>query len=118
MTLKLVRKTQHAHVLICRFCGDACISQDSAGPAKSASASARLKIELENALLSSHDGSWLVRIVESGCLDVCPVGALSVRLVGADCGEDKTLTWTCDPQTDSDELISQLKQFLSRKRLV
>lgn len=109
MVVKLLRRSQHAHVLVCRSCGDAFSSQQNSS---GQSVSALLKKTLENELLSGQGQKWQVRIVESGCLDVCPVGAVSVRLVGAEDGE-KTLTWTCDPHQDVQELVAELKKYLS-----
>lgn len=112
MTLKLVRKSAHAHVLICKSCGDGFVS---AGESSSANESARLRTQLENELLSGNGHSWQVRIVESGCLDVCPVGAVSVRLVGAEQSEHKCLTWTCEPKSDVAELLTEIKKHLIQK---
>ncbi len=75
--------------------------------------SAELKRRLEDELLSGQ--GWQVRIVESGCLDVCPVGGITVRLVGAENSEHKTLTWTCEPTTGLEDLIGELKKFIVKK---
>ncbi|NBW80596.1 (2Fe-2S) ferredoxin domain-containing protein [bacterium] len=111
MTLKLVRKSQHAHVLVCRSCGDAFASDETF---RAVTASAHVKKNLESELLNGRDG-WQVRVVESGCLDICPVGAISVRLVGAENTESKTLTWTIDPKSDAGALATEIQQFLRRK---
>lgn len=111
MPAALVRRSQHAHILICRSCGDACIQQEASDldhPAK------RVRQALELAFLNGQKPPWNVRIVESGCLDICPVGKISVRLVGAEGQEYKTLTWTLSPEQDINDLIEQLRELLSR----
>jgi|1048.fasta_scaffold47788_2 predicted metal-binding protein len=111
MTVKLVRKSQHAHVLVCKSCGDVFASDESF---RGVNASSHVKKILETELLNGRDG-WLVRVVESGCLDVCPVGEMSVRLVGAENTEHKTLTWTIDPKSDAGLLVAEIQNFLKRK---
>lgn len=112
MSLKLVRKSQHAHVLICRSCSEAFSSPGGSGAQTVAQ---QLKMYLESQLLSQPGETFQVRIVESSCLDVCPVGAVSVRLVGAEGTGEKTMTWTCHPVDDADDLLRQLKAFLQAK---
>lgn len=112
MPLKLVRKSQHAHVLICRSCSEAF---SSVGVPGAQSVAQELKMYLESQLLSRPGETFQVRVVESSCLDVCPVGAVSVRLVGAEGSAEKTLTWTCHPTDDAEELLQHLKGFLQPK---
>ncbi|MFZ9519612.1 MAG: hypothetical protein ACO3A4_03965 [Silvanigrellaceae bacterium] len=112
MTLKLVRKSQHAHVLVCKSCGDAFVSDESF---RGLTASSHVKTILEAELLNGREG-WLVRVVESGCLDVCPVGEVSVRLVGAENNEHKSLTWTINPKAEIGDLVATIQKHLIQKR--
>jgi len=98
----IVRKSDHAYVLVCRTCGDAFKTTPST--------STQLKRLLEDDLLAGQ--GWQVRVVESGCLDVCPVGAVTVRLVGAEKSEHKTLTWTWQPAHDAEDLLAELRKYL------
>lgn len=107
MSFKILRKSQHAHVLVCRTCGDVF-----------AGASARVRKAVEDELLSIPGESWQVRVVESSCLEVCPVGAISVRLVGAEGIDFKSLTWSIEPDADVKELIDELKKYLTRNELL
>jgi hypothetical protein len=107
--LKLVRKSQHAHILVCRTCGDGFVSAGNPSPVCK---SADVKKRLEDELLGGQ--GWQVRVVETGCLDVCPVGAITVRLVGAENSDHKVLTWTHDPDTDPAALLTELKKYLVR----
>ena len=111
MTATLVRRSQHAHILVCRSCGEACIRPGAEGAEH---LSATLRKTLENAFLNGQNPAWNVRIVESGCLDICPVGAISVRLVGAENSEHKTLTWTVSSDQNIHELIQLLSKHLIR----
>lgn len=74
----------------------------------------QLRRALEEALLNGQVNKWQVRVVESSCLDICPVGSISVRLVGAENSEEPVLTWTIQPETDLDELLDTLKKYLPR----
>lgn len=111
MTVNLVRKSQHSHVLVCRSCGEGCVRPDSISKENP---STLLKQAIEAALLNGERPAWNVRVVESGCLDVCPVGAVSVRLVGAETGEHKVLTWTVSPENDLKQLLEELRGHLKR----
>jgi predicted metal-binding protein len=115
MTVTLKRRGQHAHILVCRSCGDTCVTTNSANDASSGEhPTKKLRIALENALLNGQSTKWQVRVIESSCLDICPVGEISVRLVGAESSESKVLTWTVSPQTDVEELLETLKKYLPR----
>ena len=115
MTLTLVRQSQHAHVLICSSCGEGCKRSctDIEKPENS-NPSRQLKNEIEKSLLDGQKPGWLVRVVESSCLDVCPVGAISVRLVGAEGVQNRVLTWTVKPEQDTERIIEELKKHLQR----
>lgn len=102
----VVRKSDHAYVLVCRTCGDAFKTTPST--------SVQLKRLLEDGLLAGQ--GWEVRVVESGCLDVCPVGAVTVRLVGAENSAHKTLTWTWQPAQDAEDLLAELRKYLVARR--
>ncbi|MBM3381703.1 MAG: hypothetical protein FJY29_04600 [Betaproteobacteria bacterium] len=115
MTVVLKRRSQHAHILVCRTCGDTCMSSSSTEEASNEEhPTKKLRVALENSLLNGQKEKWQVRIVESSCLDICPVGAISVRLVGAETSENKVLTWTVAPETDVEELLEALKNYLPR----
>jgi len=77
-----VRCSNHPHILVCRSCGEACRFPDS-NELQRDRTSLEIKQFLEEQLLNDPSQSWSVRVVESSCLDVCPRGAVSVRLVGA-----------------------------------
>ena len=109
MALKPSRQTQHAHVLLCRSCGDSC-RKNNTGSEDHPTQLLRKKLEL--AFQGNLHSSWQVRFVESSCLDICPVGSISVRLVGAENSESKTLTWTVDPEKSLDEIIATLKDYI------
>jgi len=115
MTIKLVRRSQHAHLLLCRTCGDTCISSaDQVAANADNHPTHLLKQHIENAFLNGQSPAWQLRVVESSCLDICPVGAISVRLVGAENSEARVLTWTCDPRADGQEIVDILKQHIPR----
>jgi hypothetical protein len=115
MTVTLKRRSQHAHILLCRTCGDTCVSaKESHSHSAEEHPTKKLRIALENALLNGQSQKWQVRVVESSCLDVCPVGEISVRLVGAESADAKVLTWTVSPETDVEELLETLKNYLPR----
>lgn len=111
MALKPLRRSQHAHILLCRTCGDSC-RKSAATSADNPTQLLRKKLEL--AFQGGLHSQWQVRFVESSCLDICPVGAISVRLVGAENSESKTLTWTVDPEKSLEELIETLKEHLTQ----
>ncbi|MEY4065291.1 MAG: hypothetical protein RIR26_1499 [Pseudomonadota bacterium] len=109
MALKPSRQSQHAHVLLCRSCGDSCkknVGTSEEHPTQ------LLRKKLELAFQGGLQNSWQVRFVESSCLDLCPVGAITVRLVGAENSESKTLTWTLDPEKSLDDMITTLKDHI------
>lgn len=105
-----VRKSHHAHILVCKSCGDGFVAAEGS---QAEAKSVLLKRRLEDELLNGQ--GWQVRVVETGCLDVCPVGAITIRLVGAENSEHKSLTWTCDPDNEVEALTTELKKYLVRK---
>jgi len=112
-----VRRSHHAHLLVCRSCGEACRFPDSDSSAQERS-SLEIKQFLEEQLLNDPKQSWSVRIVESSCLDVCPRGAVSVRLVDAKNSEHSCLTWTVATKKQLEHLLELLKTHLAKNEPV
>lgn len=108
-----VRFSNHPHLLICRSCGEACRfpDTDSSGHERT---SLEIKQFLESKLLNEPGQIWSVRVVESSCLDVCPRGAVSVRLVDAKNSEHSSLTWTVASQQELEQLLEQIKAHIVR----
>lgn len=96
-------------MLLCRSCGEGCRRSDDN---MEASPTQMLKQKLKRAFLADQQNKWLKRNVESSCLDVCPVPAISVRPMGAEHSQFKSLMWTRDPNQKCDDLIETLKQHL------
>lgn len=107
-----VRRSNHAHLLICRSCGEVCRFPD-ADSTEVERTSAEMKHFLEDQLLNDPAQVWSVRVVESSCLDVCPRGAVSVRLVGAQNADQANLTWSISSKAQLAELLESLKSHLS-----
>lgn len=108
-----VRRSHHAHLLICRSCGEACRLFDS-NASDHERTSLEIKHFLEEELLNNPSQTWSVRVVESSCLDVCPRGAVSVRLVGAKNAEHSCLTWTVSTKNQLEELLELIKKHVDR----
>jgi predicted metal-binding protein len=108
-----IRRSNHAHLLVCRSCGEACRFSDS-DATEHERTSLAIKHFLEEQLLNEPEQSWSVRVVESSCLDVCPRGAVSVRLVGAKNSEHSSLTWTVASQHQLEQLLSLIKTHIER----
>jgi len=108
-----VRCSNHPHILVCRSCGEACRFPDS-NELQQDRTSLEIKQFLEEQLLNDPSQSWSVRVVESSCLDVCPRGAVSVRLVGAKNSENSCLTWTVSTKNQLEQLLEQIKNHLNR----
>ncbi len=103
--------TNHSFVLVCRRCGEAFCSPDDPD---SQNPSVQLKRWLEEKLLQAGT-PYLVRVTNSGCQDVCPGTAITVRVVNTPNPEESVRTYTFEPSGNREELLAEVQKHL-RKR--